>query len=105
MFKPLTLGAARGVIDRQVSLDQFTANGVSVKMQDVYADGEITRTMGEPHREAFVNSARGRAALQNLGMPPSFIAAIFEAWGDTPTVFEPELETEEAEEGEDVGSD
>jgi len=37
------------------------------------------------------NSNTGRNFVKNLDIPQNFIAAIFDAWGDTPTVEDPEM--------------
>ena len=69
----------------KITLDMLTENSVSVKIQRyVVVDGQ-EYPIGEPHRRAYVNSVRGRQAVQNE-VPEPHRSAIFALWGDEPTV-------------------
>ena len=69
----------------KITLDMLTENSVSVKTQRyVVVDGQ-EYPIGEPHRRAYVNSVRGRQAVQNE-VPEPHRSAIFALWGENPTV-------------------
>ena len=40
---------------------------------------------------AYINSTKGRAQLE-MECPPEIVQQVYEVWGDTPTVLEPETE-------------
>lgn len=69
----------------KITLDMLTQDSVSVKTQRyVVVDGQ-EYAVGEPHRRAYANSARGRQAVENE-VPEPQRSAIFAVWGDEPTV-------------------
>ena len=69
----------------KIMLDMLTENSVSVKTQRyVVVEGQ-EYPIGEPHRRAYANSARGRQAVENE-VPEPQRSAIFAVWGDKPTV-------------------
>ena len=69
----------------KITLDMLTENSVSVKTQRyVVVDGQ-EYPIGEPHRRAYVNSVRGRQAVENE-VPEPQRSAIFALWGENPTV-------------------
>jgi len=69
----------------KIMLDMLTENSVSVKTQRyVVVDGQ-EYSIGEPHRRAYVNSVRGRQAVENEVQEPHR-SAIFALWGENPTV-------------------
>ena len=69
----------------KITLDMLTENSVSVKTQRyAVVDGQ-EYPIGEPHRRAYVNSVRGRQAVQNE-VPEPHRSAIFALWGENPTV-------------------
>lgn len=69
----------------KIMLDMLTQDSVSVKTQRyVVVDGQ-EYPIGEPHRRAYVNSVRGRQAVQNE-VPEPHRSAIFALWGENPTV-------------------
>lgn len=72
-------------MNEKITLDMLTTDGVSVKTQK-YADIEGQEYLiGEPHRKAYANSARGRQEVEDE-LPEAQKNAIFAVWGDTPTV-------------------
>lgn len=71
----------------KITLDMLTQDSVSVKTQRyVVIDGQ-EYPIGEPHRRAYVNSVRGRQAVQDE-VPEPHRSAIFALWGENPTVDE-----------------
>lgn len=69
----------------KIMLDMLTQDSVSVKIQRyVVVDGQ-EYPIGEPYRRAYVNSVRGRQAVENE-VPEPYRSAIFAVWGDKPTV-------------------
>ena len=69
----------------KIMLDMLTQDGVNVRTQRyVVVDGQ-EYPIGEPHRKAYVNSVRGRQAVQNE-VPEPHRSAIFALWGENPTV-------------------
>ncbi len=72
---------------KEIALDMLTQDSVSVKTQK-YTDVEgVEYPIGQPHRKAYVNSARGRQEVMDE-LPEPHQTAIFAIWGDTPTVVE-----------------
>lgn len=69
----------------KITLDMLTENSVSVKTQKYVEVEGVEYPIGEPHRRAYVNSVRGRQAVQNE-VPEPHRAAIFAVWGENPTV-------------------
>ena len=71
----------------KITLDMLTQDSVSVKTQRyVVVDGQ-EYPIGEPHRRAYINSQRGRQAVENE-VPEPHRTAIFALWGDKPTIIE-----------------
>jgi len=69
----------------KIILDKLTQDSVSVKIQRyIVIDGQ-EYPIGEPYRKAYVNSVRGRQAVENE-VPEPYRSAIFAVWGDEPTV-------------------
>lgn len=80
----------------KITLDMLTQDSVSVKTQRyVVIDGQ-EYPIGEPHRRAYVNSVRGRQAVQDE-VPEPHRSAIFALWGDEPTIIEDTGTSEPAE--------
>ena len=75
------------------SVDMLTKNGVSVETTQTAVIDGTEYTLGLPHRCAYVNSLQGRAMLAEQESA-DVVAAVLAMWGDTPTVQEPEGETE-----------
>lgn len=76
------------------TVDMLTSDSVSVLTQKfIELDGEQTQ-VGENHRCAYTNSARGRILLAE-SEPAEVVSAVMAMWGDTPTVEEPEYPVEE----------
>mgnify|MGYP001201178522 CR=1 FL=1 len=69
----------------KIMLDMLTQDSVSVKTQRYVVVDEQEYPIGEPHRKAYVNSVRGRQAVQNE-IPEPHRSAIFALWGENPTV-------------------
>ena len=71
-----------------ITLDALTQDGVSIKTQKNILQDGVTYEIDQPHRCAYVNSARGRQQLlQNV--PEPYRGAVLAVWGDAPTVQEP----------------
>lgn len=73
------------------TLDMLTQDSVSVKKQRYVEIDGAEYPVGQPWRRSYVNSARGRQAVQEE-VPEPHRTAIFTVWGDTPTVDENEQE-------------
>lgn len=71
----------------KITLDMLTQDSVSVKTQKYVEVEGVEYPIGDPHRRAYVNSASGRAAVQNEVQEPHR-TAIFAVWGNEPTVVE-----------------
>lgn len=71
----------------KITLDMLTQDSVSVKRQHYTTSDEQESAIGDPWRRAYVNSSYGRALVQEEVEEP-YKSAIFEVWGDTPTVTE-----------------
>lgn len=69
----------------KITLDMLTQDSVSVKTQKYVEVEGVEYPIGEPHRRAYVNSVRGRQAIQNE-VPEPHCTAIFAVWGENPTV-------------------
>ena len=65
----------------------LTQDSVSVKTQQYILHEEQEYPIGQPHRKAYVNSARGRQEVE-AELPEAQKNAIFAVWRDTPTVIE-----------------
>lgn len=75
------------------TVDMLTKDSVSIETTKTAVIDGTEYTLGLPHRCAYVNSLQGRAMLAELE-PADVVAAVLAMWGDTPTVEEPEGETE-----------
>ena len=74
-------------MQERITLDMLTQDSVSVKTQK-YTDVEgVEYPIGQPHRKAYVNSARGRQEVMDE-LPEPQQTAIFAIWGEAPTVVE-----------------
>ena len=81
-------------ITTKTTLDSLCENSVSVLKQDYITVGNADVQIGDNHRRAFVKAESGRAAIaEYIGEP--YISAVFQVWGETPTVTEPIEETAE----------
>ncbi len=75
------------------TVDMLTKDSVSIETTKTAVIDGTEYTLGLPHRCAYVNSLQGRAMLAEQE-PADVVAAVLAMWGDTPTVEEPEGETE-----------
>lgn len=75
------------------TVDMLTKGSVSIETTKTAVIDGTEYTLGLPHRCAYVNSLQGRAMLAEQE-PADVVAAVLAMWGDTPTVEEPEGETE-----------
>lgn len=71
----------------QYILDMLMQDSVSVKTQQYIEIDGIEYPIGELHRKAYINSARGRKEVENE-LPEVQKKAIFAVWGNEPTVVE-----------------
>ena len=71
----------------KITLDMLTQDSVSVKTQNYVVVEGIEYPIGQPHRRAYVNSIRGRQAVDEE-LPEAQKNAIFAVWGNEPTVVE-----------------
>ena len=71
----------------KITLDMLSENSVSVKKQQFIEQDGTQYAIGQPHRNAYINSIRGREEVQKE-LPQEQQNAIFSIWGDTPTVTE-----------------
>jgi len=69
----------------KIMLDMLTQDSVSVKTQRYVVVEGVEYPIGEPHRRAYANSARGRQAVENE-VPEPQRSAIFAVWGSEPTI-------------------
>lgn len=77
-------------ISEKKTVDHLTTEGVSILTQQVtFIDGAETQ-VGNPHRCAYSNSASDRARLLSTE-PDDIVTIVLSAWGDKPTVEEPEI--------------
>jgi len=84
---------------KQITLDCLTADAVSIGAQQyLLQEGLPPVPVGDTHRTAFVNSARGRDRLQGFELDENFKQAIFAVWGETPTVVEEPPKNEDSAE-------
>lgn len=67
------------------TVDMLTKDSVSVKTSKYTTIEGVKYQLGEPHRRAYVNSARGRAELSE-GEPAEVVGAVLAMWGETPTI-------------------
>lgn len=73
----------------KITLDMLTQDSVSVKTQKYTVVDDIEYQIGDPHRKAYVNSATGRASV-NDELPHAQANAIMAVWGDAPTITDQE---------------
>lgn len=71
-------------------IDMLSQDGVSIRTQKYTVADGVEYAIGIPHRCAYVNSERGRAAVIN-DLPEQYATAIMAVWGDAPTVIEEEM--------------
>lgn len=72
----------------EYTLEQLTQNSVNILIE-TFADIDGVKTkIGDNKRISYSNSAYGRMKVQEL-LPESYRKAVFNVWGDTPTVTEP----------------
>jgi len=70
-----------------ISTEQFVEiNGTEVKLDT------------PKHLMPYYNSPLGRESLQNAGYSENVVNAVFEIWGDEPTVADPEVQDPEVTE-------
>lgn len=74
-------------MEEKITLDMLTAKSVSVKRQNYTTVDGREYAIGLPSRCAYINSTRGRAALESEVASP-YKEAVFAVWGDTATVDE-----------------
>ena len=74
-------------MNKKITLDMLTQDGVSIKKQDITTIDSKEYTVGEPWRKAYINSTNGRVELQAEVSEP-YLSAIMAMWGTTPTVIE-----------------
>lgn len=72
-------------MNEKIALDMLTTDSVSVKTQKYTIVEGKEYPIGQPHRKAYSNSARGRQEVETE-LPEPQRNAIFAVWGDTPTV-------------------
>jgi len=89
------LGTENENISVSFILDRLTEDYVSVKRQIYFAMNNNKYHLGEPHRKSFINSQQGRDLLETSeDIPTKYKQAIFDVWGDAPTIEEAEPEDE-----------
>lgn len=72
-------------MNQKITLDALGKNTVSVKTQQYTTIDGKEYALGQPHRKAYQNSAKGRENVQNE-LPQPQQDSIFLIWGDSPTV-------------------
>jgi len=75
---------------KKITLHRLTVDFVEVNTREVI-DVNGKEIVVNNHMAAFSNSESGRGLVDGLDIPQNFIAAIFDAWGDEPTVADPEI--------------
>ncbi len=66
-------------IKNMVTIDNLTAESVSVKTQKTIVMEGITYPLGEPHRRAYANNESDREMLTNDVSEP-YLSAILDVW-------------------------
>lgn len=77
-------------ISEKKTIDHLTTEGVSILTQRFTIVDGIETQIGENHRCAYSNSASGRDRL-TANEPAEVVDIVLTAWGDEPTVEEPEI--------------
>lgn len=77
-------------IFEEKTVDNLTANGVSILTQKFTVIDGVKTQVGENHRCAYSNSTSDRARLLT-NEPDEVVAIVLSVWGDSPTVEEPEI--------------
>lgn len=72
-------------MNEKIILDMLTQDSVSVKVQKYTTVNGKEYPIGQPHRKAYSNNARGRQEVETE-LPEPQRNAIFAVWGDTPTI-------------------
>lgn len=67
-------------IKNTITIDNLTAESVSVKTQKTIVMEGITYPLGEPHRRAYANNEFDRDMLTK-DVPEPYLSAIFDVWG------------------------
>jgi len=71
----------------KITLDMLTENSISVMTQKyMEVDGQ-DYAVGEPHRCAYLNSARGREEI-SAALEEPYLSAVMVVWGAEPAVEE-----------------
>lgn len=82
----------------EISLDCLSEQGVSIlKRKYIYSDGQKNQ-VGDLWRRAYVNSESGGEMLKE-DISESYLPAILNIWGDSPTVEDTTFEETEETEG------
>lgn len=74
-------------IKNAITIDNLTADSVSVKTQRVLVEDSGIYPVGSPNRKAYMNSESGRAKLA-ADVPDPYCTAVLEVWGEDTTVDE-----------------
>lgn len=69
----------------EISIDNLSLYGVSVKTQGYVEIEGIKHYIDKPHRKAYSNSVQDREELKNELAEP-YYSAVMAVWGDEPTV-------------------
>ncbi|QZY55106.1 hypothetical protein [Crassaminicella profunda] len=69
----------------KIFLDMLTQDSVSIRKQQLFVDGNIEYSVGQPWRCAYSNTVQGRQQVESEVVEP-YKSAIFALWGDTPTL-------------------
>ena len=75
----------------KITLDMLTPDSVSVLKQQFLNLGGVKMQVGGNVRNAYMNSASGRTAVQSI-LSEEYQNAVFAVWGSSPTVTDPESE-------------
>lgn len=81
-------------IKENKTVDMLTKDTVSILTQKFITIEGVDQQVGENHRQAYVNSEKGRTELQEKE-PANVVDSVLSIWGDVPTVADPETSDEE----------
>ena len=87
------------MVKEKYYLDMLTEESVSVRKQKFVELNGTEYPVGDPWRRAYMNSPKGRAAVE-ADLPEPYQSAIFAVWGEEPTVPDPVNESPEEQANE-----
>lgn len=79
-------------IKNVITIDNLTADSVSVKTQRVLLENSVEYAVGNPVRTSYINNTQSREELIN-NVPEPYCSAIIDVWGEN-TVSEEQNITE-----------